>query len=116
MSFGDKLKQLRKQNGYSQKELADRIGVEDRTIRNWEKGETKPGIEESSKIARILNCDVSYLIDDPTTIEKQAEKIKQDITTMFSGGEMAEVDMDTLMLAIQEAYIDAKRRQRQIDS
>lgn len=31
---------------------------------------------------------------------------------MFAGGEMAEEDMDELMLAIQEAYVDAKRRNK----
>ena len=117
MGFGDKVKQLRKQKGYSQKELADRVGVDDRTIRNWEKGGTNPGIEESGKLARILECDISYLIDDPDkqNIEKQVEKIKHDITTMFSGGEMAEEDMDTLMFAIQDAYINAKRERKRID-
>ena len=29
-----------------------------------------------------------------------------------AGGEMAEEDMDELMLAIQEAYVDAKRRNK----
>ena len=35
-----------------------------------------------------------------------------EIRGAFSGGEMAEEDMDELMLAIQEAYIDAKKRNK----
>lgn len=36
----------------------------------------------------------------------------KEIRGAFSGGEMAEEDMDELMLAIQEAYIDAKKRNK----
>ena len=33
-------------------------------------------------------------------------------TGLFAGGQMAEEDMDALMLAVQEAYVEAKRRNR----
>jgi len=91
--------------------------VDDRTIRNWEKGDTKPGIEESGKLAQILECDVTYLIDDPdqSDLENQVKRIRNEITTMFSGGKMAEEDMDTLMFAIQEAYVKAKQEQSKIE-
>ena len=34
------------------------------------------------------------------------------MTGLFAGGEMAEEDMDALMLAVQQAYVDAKRKNR----
>ena len=43
---------------------------------------------------------------------KGAEKLITEVTGLFAGGEMAEEDMDELMLAIQEAYIDAKKRNK----
>jgi transcriptional regulator with XRE-family HTH domain len=118
MDFGNKVKQLRKRKGYSQKELADRVGVDDRTIRNWEKGDNKPRSEQYRLLAQALECDASYLIEDSenqTNLENQVEKIRNEITTMFSGGEMAEEDMDTLMFAIQEAYVKAKQERNRID-
>ena len=44
--------------------------------------------------------------------KKGAERLLKEIRGAFSGGEMAEEDMDELMLAIQEAYIDAKKRNK----
>ena len=35
-----------------------------------------------------------------------------EVTGLFAGGEMAEEDMDTMMLAIQEAYVIAKRNSK----
>ena len=36
MTFGEKVRELRLKNGYSQEELAAMTGVTRRTVRNWE--------------------------------------------------------------------------------
>ena len=36
MTFGEKVRELRIKNGYSQAELASLAGVTKRTVRNWE--------------------------------------------------------------------------------
>lgn len=112
MDFGNKIKRLREQRGYSQEVLAERIGVSLRTIRNWEAGRVPRKIEHYAMLAQALNCDVTYLIDGP---EKQAQNIVNEITTLFSGGELAEEDMDTLMFAIQAAYVKAKQERNHFD-
>ena len=38
----DKLQLLRKQNGYSQEQLADKIGIARQTISKWENGQAVP--------------------------------------------------------------------------
>ena len=38
VSFGQRLKQCRKEKGFSQEEVAERIGVSAQTISKWEKG------------------------------------------------------------------------------
>ena len=43
---------------------------------------------------------------------KSAEKLVQELTGLFAGGEMAEEDMDALMLAVQQAYVDAKKKNK----
>ncbi len=46
--------------------------------------------------------------------KKGAERLLKEVRVAFSGGEMAEEDMDEMMLAIQEAYIDAKKRNKKV--
>jgi len=46
----------------TQKELAKRMGVTQVTVNNWVQGKTKPNIEQLSKLAKTLDCDVKELI------------------------------------------------------
>lgn len=49
------LKQARKRyGGYTQKELAELVGVSEMTISNWETGKTSPSIRLWRKVADVL--------------------------------------------------------------
>lgn len=49
------LKQARKKyGGYTQKELAELIGVTEVTVSNWERGITAPSIRLWKKVADVL--------------------------------------------------------------
>ena len=39
-----------------------------------------------------------------------AQKIMAQVNSLFSGGSLAEEDMDAFVLAVQQAYIDAKKK------
>lgn len=125
MRFGEKLCAMRKEKGLTQAELAKLAGVGLRTITNYEKGTTYPQNREVySVLAQILGCDADYLHNEGDDFiamagreygyrgKKGAQRLLNEIRGAFSGGEMAEEDMDELMLAIQEAYIDAKKRNK----
>ena len=125
MRFGEKLCAMRKEKGLTQAELAKLAGVGLRTITNYEKGTTYPQNREVySVLAQILGCDADYLHNEGDDFiamagqeygyrgKRGAGRQLKEIRGAFSGGEMAEEDMDELMLAIQEAYIDAKKRNK----
>ena len=44
--------------------------------------------------------------------KKGAEKLLADANALFAGGELAEEDKDALMFALQQSYIDAKRKNK----
>ena len=46
MEFNNKLYELRKQKGFSQEELANRLNVSRQTISKWEVGESTPDMEK----------------------------------------------------------------------
>ena len=112
MTFGEKIK-------------AERIGVTNRVITSYENGKSFPRTREAyKKIADALGVNVNYLLSDDDAFvmeaeeqfgyrgKKGAEKLLAEVTGLFAGGEMAEEDMDELMLGIQEAYVEAKKRNK----
>lgn len=63
----NRIKELRKDKGISQAELADRAGVSRQAISFYEKGKRHPKIETWQKIANALNTSVVYARGDIDT-------------------------------------------------
>lgn len=61
--FKDNLIQLRKLNGLSQEELADKINVTRQTISKYETGESLPDIEKCAALADVFGITVDELIN-----------------------------------------------------
>ena len=57
-----RLKELRIKRGYTQKELGGKIGVNDNTITNYEKGIRQPDYATLIKFAELFNCSTDYLL------------------------------------------------------
>lgn len=125
MQFGDKVKSARKELGITQKELADKLGVSLRTVASYETGNSLPRTREATrKLAEVLGVSVNYLLteDESFIVDSTeqfgyrgkvgAEKLLGEITGLFAGGDMAEEDMDALMFAIQDAYVQAKNNNK----
>ena len=58
----NRLKELRKEKGLSQKALANELGVHYRTLQNWENGESNIKPEKANELAKLFNVSVSYLL------------------------------------------------------
>ena len=125
MTFGEKLRDLRTRKKLSQAELAQRIGVSLRTIAGWENENRYPKKRSLyTSLADELGCEVNYLLSEKESFitdasasygyrgAKKAEQIVEEVNALFAGGEMDDEDMDTLMLSLQEAYVEAKRRNK----
>lgn len=64
MSLGEKLLELRKTRGYSQKELADIIGEKSaKVISNWETNLNKPDIDKLARLCSVFGCSPSWFIE-----------------------------------------------------
>ena len=53
-----------------------------------------------------IDIEADYGYED----HKGAERIMAEVNGLFSGGSLAEEDMDAFVLAVQQAYIDAKKK------
>ena len=62
MDFGQKLKEVRKREGLSQEQLAERIGVSRQAITKWETGKGMPDIENMMILAEIFKTTLDDLV------------------------------------------------------
>ena len=60
--FSERLKELRKNTGYTQKEIAEHIGTSQPSYQNWEKGTRQPSRNTIQKIANFFNVSTDYLL------------------------------------------------------
>ncbi len=59
--FGKRLKELRLENGLSQKQLADSIGYGKSIISGWETGIYQPTLPSLVAIAKFFDVSIDYL-------------------------------------------------------
>ena len=64
MEIGKKIMDLRKKNGLSQEELAEKVGVARQTISKWELGETSPDLKQSKELSKIFKVSLDELADN----------------------------------------------------
>lgn len=62
--FSDKLIALRKAKGYSQKQLAEELGISRSTVSMYELGEREPNFDQLNALANLLGVSIADLIDD----------------------------------------------------
>lgn len=62
MTFGERLKELRKKRGLTQKELAQLISAKNNSVSNWENDQNIPTASVVFSLARALNVTIEDLI------------------------------------------------------
>lgn len=76
-NIGRNIKNVRKQLGLTQEELAEKINVTRQAVSNWENGKTEPDLETISGIAEVFKIDSYELINNksiPKTDEYKKNK------------------------------------------
>ena len=125
MLFGEKLKALRLENGYTQEKLAEMAEISKRTLINYEQGRCYPKQTDIySKFAEIFNVTVDYLLCDEDRYVQDAEtrggassarevaNLLSGARAMFAGGSLSEEDKDKVIRKLNELYWDAKEKNK----
>ncbi len=71
MTFGEKLKKLRKDNDITQEQLADKIFVTRTAISKWETGKGFPAIDSLKAISALFGISIDELISDADVENKR---------------------------------------------
>ena len=64
MEFSEKLMQLRRCQGLSQEQLADRLGVTRQSVSKWEGGAAMPELSKLVMLSELFGVSVDYLVKD----------------------------------------------------
>ena len=78
--FGENLKTLRKQKGFTQEELATRLHVVRQTISKWEKNVSVPDADTLIRLAEILEVSVSELLGAKIENENTASDVAEQLS------------------------------------
>ena len=77
INFGQRLRQCRKEKGFSQEEVAERIGVSAQAISKWEKGEVLPDLFHFQILVQFYHVSADSLLEiEPENSEHVIETIK----------------------------------------
>jgi transcriptional regulator with XRE-family HTH domain len=63
VSFGARLRALREEQGLYQKDLAEKLGLSQKTISNYENNERFPDQKTLRRIADLFNVSIDFLLD-----------------------------------------------------
>lgn len=72
MIFADKLIRLRKKNGWSQEELAEKLSVSRQAVSKWEGAQTVPELEKLLQMSALFGVTTDYLLKDELEQEEYA--------------------------------------------
>lgn len=87
MNFGEKLKEIRANQGLSQEQLAEKIGVSRQAITKWETNRGLPDVENMIILAEIFKM----TLDELVLQRKKEEEVQE---TLFESETVYDIDCD----------------------
>ena len=89
--IGKFISELRKEKNMTQQELADKIGVTDRAISNWENGRRLPDLSLIKVVASELDISVAELLNGRKLNKEELEELKITINNLLEYNTMEEI-------------------------
>lgn len=92
MTFGDKLREARKNKGYTQEQIAHLLGIAKSTYTGYEKGVREPDLFKIKRLVEVLDVDSSWLLgvdDSPSSITAAEYQAIKKYRALDERGKMA---------------------------
>ena len=78
MILADKIMQLRKKNGWSQEELAEKLSVSRQAVSKWEGAQATPDLSKLLAMSQLFGVTTDYLLKDDMEAEEYAQDAEED--------------------------------------
>lgn len=108
MAIGDKILSLRKERGWSQQQLAKKVGTSGPIIGRYERGEMTPSVEVAKKLADAFGITLDYLVDDTGRITDIKDKAMLERLKEIEG--LDQEEKKTVVHVIDSLLRDVKAR------
>ncbi len=100
MKISEKIVHLRKRNGLSQEDLAEKLEVSRQAISRWEMGTAKPDANNILQISRLFGVTTDYLLHDEYESDNDLPKIKE-------SNHILHMNLTLLAIISQMAFLNA---------
>ena len=77
--IGSFLKELRKEKGLTQEQLAEKMSVSGRTVSRWETGSNMPDLDILIELSDLYDVDIRELLDGERKSERMDQELKETI-------------------------------------
>lgn len=114
MKLSDKIVRLRKSNGMSQEELADKLGISRQAISRWEMGTAMPDATNILQLSRLFQVTTDYLLNDEYQSDNELPKVKEVKTDGIHQIMIFLITLEVMVLIIQLGTDTAKTAQAQM--
>ena len=102
MTIGEKIHQLRKERGWSQAKLAQKLDINTRNISLYESGKSLPSTDTVHKLAALFNVSTDFLFnDEPETIGSIGIKDKSLIPLFEEIDKMDEREKEAIRVCVE---------------
>lgn len=111
MDFSKKLKKLRIEKGFTQKQIADALNVSQNAVYNWENDKREPSLITVKKIADLLDVPPSYLMgwqDEDSQIDLQIDSEIDNLIEHLENKDLGKVDIPKIVQKIR--YLTEKQK------
>ena len=100
MKISEKIVHLRKLNGLSQEDLAEKLQVSRQAISRWEMGTAKPDANNILQISKLFGVTTDYLLNDEYESDNDLPKIKE-------SNHILHMNLTLLAIISQVAFLNA---------
>ena len=110
VKIGKYIAQKRKNLGLTQREIAEQLGMSDKSVSKWERGVCLPDVSVYMELCRIIGISLNEFIagEDIEQVELQ-EKSEQTLT--FTPGEIVEVAKKYFVISCGEGALRVRNLQ-----
>jgi transcriptional regulator with XRE-family HTH domain len=109
--FAQRLRELRKQHGFSQAVLGERVGVHYTHIGRYERGRSRPAADTLKRLADVLGVSGDYLLEGAVEEAARARFEDRELLRQFQEVEKLPDDDKVVIKRFLDAFLTKKRLQ-----
>ncbi|MFB5250890.1 MULTISPECIES: helix-turn-helix transcriptional regulator [Bacillus cereus group] len=84
--YGERIRELRQQKGWTQAQLAEKLGKGVSTVRMWELGKNEPDRQTLINMSRLFDCSIDYIfindIDESKNSPQEVRAIQRGMQSL----------------------------------